>query len=131
MQSTIVIVNLLGAVAKLLGFDGEQVATGIDADIGELCRLLSELGDLLQITLALLFGGLVGLVESLAAGAIGDGKEMRGFRPQEQGAIGDAIQELPVMAGHDHNGLARQGRHPVFERQNAAEIKMVGGLVKQ
>ena len=125
------IFQLLGPLLQLLRLLQQKVAAGIDADIVELCSVLTKLLGSLQVTSIAPFIRCIHLAERGARLRIGQRKYLRPLGPQEYRPVGGRVEKGAVVAGYDDRHVPWQRIQPAFKLPNPGEIQMVGRLVEQ
>ena len=123
--------QLRGSLLQLLGFLQQKVAAGIDADIVELCSVLTQLLRHLQVTPVAPFIRCVRLAERGARLRIGQRKYRRSLGPQKYRAVRGGIEKGAVMARYHDRHFPWQRVQPGFKLTNPGEVQMVGRLVEQ
>ena len=108
MRGPRLLLEPVGAVGKLPGFDHQQVGTGIYADVLQLCRLLAQRPDLAHVVLEPPASRCIAFFQGPKRARIGL-REIRALlRAQEQRAVGDVVEKGAVVARRDHGAVARQ-----------------------
>ena len=93
------------------------------------CRRLLQAADLLVLELGARRRRRVAAQQLLARLAEAGLEGMHAVAAQEERALGDAVQELAVVA-HDQHGHGEVDREPALERADVGEVEMVGRLVE-
>ena len=125
------IFQLLGPLLQLLGLLQQKVAAGIDADIVELCSVLTKLLGSLQVTPIAPFIRCIHLAERGASLRIGQRKYLRPLGPQKYRAVRGCVEKGAVMARYHDRHIPWQRVQPGFKLTNPGEVQMVGRLVEQ
>jgi hypothetical protein len=125
------LLDRLGALVELLRPLQPQVAAAVDADVAMMRGAAPQPLSLLAVARELRRLRRIVRCQQVARPAVGMRVEPRDIRPQEQGAGGAGVEELPVVARDHHRDAAGAVADPVLEHAEALEIEMVGRLVEQ
>ena len=114
-----------------LVLDNKQVAAGVDADIVQLRRLLTQLLGDLHVALKTPFVRRIRFAERGARSRIGQRKHLRLLRPQEQRPVGGRVEKGAIVAADDDRHVARQRVQQTFKLADPGQIEVIGRLVQQ